>query len=553
MESRNNLLSIILVPFFTLTVVGCGSYFDAKDQSHPGAQKAADPAVPTHTEVNLKAMSDADVIHELMNTTWSTSHPAAATGAMKYYSTELNLSYHEVLKPLAQLVKKFAPQVCKIAGLPYQEGAYAENEYPCGTPIDGNWKSILNVNIPETYASESGFDIHMNGFNLPLYLGRSNMSGNYNEDTLDNLQDTQLYSSAILGKDISLRIRPYNSSVKLDVCLNVPGTTLTAPYIYISGHAKKNLWLFDLDLDASLHIHPGVVSFQYLRECFSTHVGFDSNTGDPFVNLLSIDVPKIVGTQMTWTDFKFANWFTNLFTNILTIFGVNVTAELSKSLQNEVVQVSQDDVQTSQWMVTVAQKTLGEKWANKINELLIGKMHEDVMPDSAVSLKTILSRQCDRLASMLSKNDPSRVQADACKAIINQVDLYVLPFKYDPEMENAGCYSHYANIAKADESTNYWWKETCRFKAGIMIGIPAQYDDAVQALAKRLFDTLQGLIDRNPDLLNAVLNTAIGQLHDEQLDGIIQNIRNGGKADVALEDVIDYIGNNPDLVKKLGL
>ncbi len=550
---KTKYFDLLVYLFIASSLTGC-SYFDATVPGGSHLTGSADPIdTPTTTsgqKITLAQVTEQDVVNNLLQTDWSTIHAQLAAGQMKYYSIELDFDYEKALKPLSQAIRKYSPQACKFIGLPYREGAYNENEWHCGNPIDGNWKDMVTLNIPNINGSEAGFNYAMNGFQMPIRIGRGNNSGSYNESTLDNLQVTALSSSQKVGEDVSVRFRPQNTKVGLDVCLNVPGTSISAPFRNVYGHAWKQIAFVTLDLDASMDVTPGNVNFSYLRQCFSTTLGINTNTGVPYINLDKIENPHVESANLSYTNFQFKNWFTSLLSNILTLFGLNISNEINKVLQGRVANISANDVQNSQFMLEYVKQALGEQWATRVNNALVGKLNTDVAPSSAIDFKNILKRQCDRLSSLQSISDAKRFNPEVCKLALDYLELHLVPFSRDLDMKNAGCYDHYVNIHKSDDGTNYWWKNTCKFKVKIMLGVPVLRDELVDLVAQ-LIESIRTDVQNNQALIDALKGIQNPDIDNDTLDSIISILKGNGVNDISVEDIADYIKRNQGTIAAL--
>lgn len=558
------LLKLVSIPLLITLATGCtGNVFGSKGTSssagkNDGAVAGQAPNPKAQEGFTVSATSSEDMLKNLLNENFSVVYATYVTGPKRYFTLDVDVPFARVLKPLSQLARQYAPQVCKLANLPYAGEVYHNAELPCGYPDNDNtWKSIFTVNIPglNGWSGSIYYDIY--GFQVPLKIGRSNQTGPYTEDSLDTLGSTTFQSSQTLGEDISVMFRPHGNVADLEVCMNIPGQTITTPPLYLYGNAYKSVLGVSVTLSANSVVRPGIASFQYIRQCFAATGGFDTNTGSPVYQITHISNPDIVGTQLQYTQLQFQDWITNLLSNILNFFGTNVSQQIANYLQTEVKTASEDDVKNGQFLIDAARGFIGDDWAQDIGAALNNRLHSDLVPSSGVNLKNALSAQCDRLSSLLSEHDVARLDPEKCRSFLDMVDLYLVPFKYDADQDAKGCYSHFANIHKSNtgSDSDYWWKTECRFKIKMMVGIPkSDFDNGISQIQQaviKLASTLRDDIKISSAFATAGVSTSGLNLDGPALDRILAQMKSEGYKNIAREDLTEYIRKNADLVRSL--
>ncbi len=552
-----NLIKIMVVPFVSILAIGCtGNVFSSKGTSpSAGKNNGTVTGSPLASEsLKISKISSEDMIRNLINENFSPTFATYITGPKQYYTLDVEIPYTRVLKPLSDLVRKYAPQVCKIANFAYAgDGVYHNEELPCGHPnSDGIWKHIFDVNIQglNGWSGDVYYDLY--GFNVSLMIGRTNQQGLYTEDSLDNKGNQVFTSSKTLGEDVSFRFRPHGNYADFDVCMNIPGLTITTPPIYIPGNAYKKILGVSITLDANMELKPGIVSYQYIRQCFSVAAGFNENSGMPIYQLTQVTNPDVVGAALNYTQMHFQSWFTNLVSGLLNLIGTNINQEIANYLQTAVKSASEDDVRNGQFLLDAARSTLGEEWTGKVSDAMAGRVNNELLPGNGVNFKEALRSQCDRISSLLSEYDENRLDPDKCRAFLDMVDIYMVPFKYSEELDQKGCYSHYANIHKANTGSenDYWWKTECKFNVKIMVGVPVDDDQQIRTAVVNLIATLRDEVHLGAAFTAASVSTSGLQLDSSTLDKILKQMKAEGYKNIAREQLTEFIRKNADLVRQ---
>lgn len=555
-----SLSKIVVVSLLSTLAMGCtGNVFDSQgNDSKAGKNDGKADSSPLASEsLKVSSISADDMLRNLLAENFSATFATYNTGPKQYFEFEVDIPYARVYKPLSQLVRKFAPQVCKLANFAYAgDGVYHNEELPCGYPDNDNiWKSIFTVNIPglNGWSGDVYYDIY--NFQVPIKIGRANQTGPYTEDSLDTNGNANFQSSKTLGEDVSFRFRPHGNVADFDVCMNVPGTTITTSPMYLYGNAYKKILGISVTLSANAVVRPGIVSYQYIRQCFSARAGFDGNTGNPIYQLTKITNPDVIGAQLNYTQLDFQDWFTNLVQDVLKVFGTNINQQIKQYIQETAYSYTENDVQNGQFLLNVARSTLGDEWTGKVSDAMAGRVAEEIVPSSGINLKNALKTQCDRLSSLLSQYDTNRLDPEKCRAFLDMIDLHLVPFKYDADLDAKGCYSHYANIHKANtgSDTDYWWKTECKFKVKAIIGIPKTTIDEIKVAVTDLFRTLRDEIQLAPAFTAASVSTSGLHLDGVTLDKILKRMKDEGYRNIAREDLTEYIRKNGDAVRALAM
>lgn len=553
-----SLIKIMVVPLVSILAIGCtGNVFNSKgDSPAAGKNNGTVTGSPAASEsLKVSAISSEEMIRNLLNENFSPVFSTYVTGPKQYYTLDVEVPYARVLKPLSQLVRKYAPQVCKLANFSYAgDGVYHNEELPCGHPnYDGIWKHIMDVNVPGLNGWSGDVYYDLFGFNVSLMIGRTNQQGLYNEDSLDSNGSQNFTSSKTLGEDVSFRFRPHGNYADFDICMNIPGTTITTPPIYIPGNAYKKILGISITLDANMELKPGIISYQYIRQCFSASAGFNANTGMPIYQLTKVTNPDVVGAQLNYTQLNFQNWFTNAVSGLLNLIGTNINQEIANYLQQEVKSASEDDVRNGQFLLNAARSTLGDEWTGKVSQAMTGQVNSELLPGDGVNFKETLRSQCDRLSSLLSEYDTNRLDPEKCRAFLDMTDIFIVPFKYSQELDEKGCYSHYANIHKANTGSDddYWWKTQCKFNVKIMVGISREDDQNIKNMVVSLVSTLRNEINLGSAFAAASVSTSGLQLDTGTLDKILAQMKAEGYKNIAREALVEYIRKNADLVRQM--
>lgn len=506
----------------------------------------------TKSRIRFKPISQDAFTDAIDNGTWSTSQVYSSEDKKTYYKAEYEIGYGEVMRPLSRAIPTLMRQACSAAGLPSKGDSYRRDELPCGEPINDSWKNLVNINMNQQWGNFNGYNYWIGGLHIPIQIGRTSNSGEFSENSLDNLQTIKKMSSAVMGDDIAIRFLPQGDKLDVDFCVNIPGTQVTAPYTYIPASVEQKLWFFSINLQADMEVHPGIVDYDYIRQCFKTQVGFNPTDGLPIATIMHIPPGHIANARLNYTSLKFVNFWTQIVDFVVSVFGTNIRNEIVKYAQGEVSSISQNDFNTGAWLTQITQGAIGEKYTREIGRDLNIDMANRNLPTSGAALRDALNAQCERLSALTSIEDLNRLGVQACREALNEVEISIEPFVFDPEMEKMGCYQYFANVHQANKN-NPWWDKGCKFKVRLMAGLTPKAQGALELLQQLLTGLLDGTID--PFTLIGHLPEEVQQqlrmINFDLLDSIIAGLKAQGDTDISLEDLKAFFEQHPELLQQL--
>ncbi|MGE0633430.1 MAG: hypothetical protein AB7O96_13545, partial [Pseudobdellovibrionaceae bacterium] len=377
--------------------------------------------------------------------------------------------------------------------------------------------------------------------NIPVMISRKNTQGWYNEPSLDSKSLESKYSSEIPGDDVAVRFKPKGNLLDMEFCVNVPGTQITAQKSWVPANVEQDLWITKIKLDASMEVNPGIVEFDYIRQCFNLETGFRSDTGEPVFEVTQIGKAHVETARLSGTALYFTNWFTNVVDFVLQIFEVNVRQEIVRSAQNTVADLSKNDFDSGAWLVQVSQGTMGERFTREIGKNVESRIANRSLTTSAPEIRKVVYQQCIRLAALTSINDVKRLTNEFCTHALDHVEIALEPFAYDAEMDQLGCYQYFANVNKGHSGA--WWTDQCKFKVRLAVGISLELKDRIEQIAQILNSLFDGIPD--PFAIDLANIPEVKHINFQYLDSVIAYLQGQGQKDVSLETIKSFVAQTP--------
>jgi hypothetical protein len=485
MGSQNT--SSLLVAAFLLSA--CGSSFAVKAPVQVASSTAGDSTATAGTAPGTANNSDSKIVTSEGELTWTTQ--ASATKDLQY-SFDLKIPFGRVFKIASKVTHLSAPLACQwtdgiSSGAPWD---FNEGEIPCGEIIDKQWKRLITVDIDPYTGSSDGFQVSVSGAHIPILLSRTANQGMYDEPNLDTKTISSRPSSKDFAEDISVRYIPDDKSARLELCLNVPGVTITAPTQIVHAKASKSVLGVKLGYSSDLNVTPGSSSFDYARGCFAADFGWHDQSLDPSVAFSATQAPYLSHVAYTGLNIRIDDWFLRLMDRILSTFNVTLRKNLIAQLTKTANDYADKDIETGKWFAKFGGeqvlKSTGERMTQNLSHVLtrIG------VPSTTSELRQILHDNC-RIKKLSGSAWNARFET-LCSEVIDSVNVTLAPFKIDVKSKAAGCYESFARIHDTSDSSGQakWWASQCKFATGFSITLPAKWNDFDIELKQIVGDTI---------------------------------------------------------------
>lgn len=509
--------SIVILNFFT--ILGCGNSMRSANKS------TSNMAYSQSTELGKLE--------------WNA--PVGTDSADVEISYDLKIPFGRVYKTVSKTVEQIAPLLKKQLGQEAQ--SYLLGEVPVGTILDGNWKQITVVDVERTETVNSGYTVTVDAFQLPLWLSRETRQGPYVERSLDTKRQTQMVSSRTFGDDISFRWTPLNRSVTMEMCMNIPGATLTAPERSIHARARKKTWYGQFSVSSDFKIQPGQIQWDYGRGCFAAQYLNTSEGG--VLNLTATEKPYIKSVNYTGLKIRIENWFLRLIDNILSIFNASIRKAVIKKVTNSVNTIADRDIESGQWFSKVytdqVLNDLGKRVHDKIRNTVqrVGGFvsHENV--------RTLIKDNC-RLMKFSKSSKWTEKHAQFCQDFSESIKIFIDPFAEDEVSRNEGCYDYLANIHGASRGSAKWWAKTCQFNVRFTVRMSQSAKDYLDEVHDLLMNQIDEL--RIPKDWQQTLSRY--QVDENTLNQILEEIERRGIEELSSQDLEK---NLPALIEQVRL
>ncbi|MBX3017344.1 MAG: hypothetical protein KF767_05600 [Bdellovibrionaceae bacterium] len=452
---------------------------------------------------------------------------------------EVKIPYGRVFGMSSKIVKGVLPFSCQlIPGITNSSyKSYEKGEIPCGGIIDGNWKQLLMVNVDAMSGKSDGFDYRVGAVNFPVWLSRDQRAGDYNESDLDTKSSVTRRSSKHFGEDVSLRFNPSGSKAAIELCLNVPGSTVTSNRQTVWSKASKKILGIKLSYDSDFDINPGQARFDYARGCFQIDLGYTGLTSAPTVALKTTKNPALANASYAGLNIKIKDWFLRLIDNVMNFFKSSIRKKVQAQVVRSVNDMLDQDVETGRWFTKIHGEELVREQGEKLTRDITKAVNRIGLPASVADLKAQLKDRC-RLKKLSVSPDWDQRLEEFCTRVIDQVEIEVEAFARDEAMAAKGCYSH---LARLHDSNGKWWASECQFVSRFRVKLPTIDVDYLTEL-KLLVANLVAM-DRIPDDWRAALDDL--NLDEATLGLVLEELEkrgfnqvNRGDLETAVEEIL---------------
>lgn len=475
-----NCLILTLVASTTLTA--CGRAFQV--QNDDASAMSATNILPNQVTVSENKISGPE--GEL---SWS-SISASEDIELSY---QMKIPFGRVYKLASIATRVMSPFVCQWTPGVENESplAYRTGEVPCGKFVDGNWKQIVNVPVEPYYDIVEGFQVYVSGANIPVLLSRSSRQGSYQESSLTTKSTVTQTSSASFGDDVSIRYVPQGTSARLEVCMNIPGATVTSSTQEVWAKAWKNVLGVKVSYDSTLTVNPGLASFDYARGCFAADLGWKGQSLSPAINFTTTQAPYLSNVSYAGLHLKINDWFLRLADNIMGFFKSSLRKSLTERIVRLANKMADQEIETGRWYTRVHGEEVLQKAGEKITQRINTIFTRVGVPSSTTAVRSLIADQC-RLKKFAAPQEFTQRLETFCRDVINQIEIKIEPFAVDSASQQAGCYSHFARIHDSF-SKDKWWNKQCQFGSSFSIRIPALWKDYQAELKQMLSSHIAGV------------------------------------------------------------
>ena len=478
-----------------LSLVACGPEFQGQTQYRPSYLDAED-FVELAKEVDWKTGDtlsfsigvdgNPDVSQEMYAATFSLKIPFATSYGF-----------------LASAINKFSPRVCQkvdIYNSPTEE--YRKGEIPCGEIINSEWKKLYKFDIPKTRTESAGFDIKVDDFSLNLYMSRNQRSGTYLESDLSEKATIEKQSHSEFLKDISIRYIPNGTSTDLQLCFNLPGVRFRTDNKKVKTTAKRKVIFGKRSLKDKIKAKFGEIDFSNMRSCGSFRVSMNAENFQPNLEILEIQKPVFNNLVVEKTKVRFTSWWAEALNGLIDVFTINVEKTVSRSVDQSIRETVYGEVESGRWLGLL----LGDDFNHKIREQIAQRLTRETYQNQNLldykKLRKKINRQCSKLSTFIPESSELYDFYLNCEAIIDQIYLEANPFYFDPDLQQKGCYDHFANIFTTEEESS-WWAKECQMTLRIEARVPKSLESYVPAFME-LINSFRGIEDW-PDVARQTL------------------------------------------------
>jgi hypothetical protein len=456
---------------------------------------------------------------------------------------DLQIPFGRVYKTVSKVMDLMTPRLCESMNSTGQN--YRAGEVPCGRIIDNNWKELTVVNIERSESVNSGYNVTVDAFNVPVWLSRTTRQGNYVERDLDVRRDVQKTSSAQFAKDLSLKWTPSNNAVKMEMCMNIPGGTLTAPKFNVNARARKKTWYGHFSTSSGFEVTPGSATWEFGRGCFEVNYIHAQGMEDSQLVLKTTKAPYLSGVQYKGLNIRIKDWFWRLVDNIMSIFNASIRKSIIKKFSNSVNNMADRDVESGQWFSKVYSDEVLRKQGDKLHSRIRQVIQRTGGLMNGGNVKSLLRDNC-RLIKFSKHPLWDQKHQAFCTSILQNLEISVDPLHRDEESQQAGCYDSFANIhaTKTASGEDKWWSKKCKFSARFTIRMSQSAKDYLD----EIHDLLLQQIDeaRIPADWKNILDSF--QIDEMALNLVLEEAEKKGLEALSAEDLRKQL---PSLIEQV--
>lgn len=457
----------------------------------------------------------------------------------------LKVPFGRVYQPVSKAIKWVTPLLKKQLATEGQN--YYPNEVPVGQIINSDWKKILDFEVEKSESVQSGYNVTINEFVVPVWLARHSRQGNYVEANLDLKRNVTKLSSKNFGDDISFRWRPEGSSVKMEMCLNIPGSKITAPKIDVFARARKKTWYGHFSTSSNFEVNPGELQWDLGRGCFAANYFKPEGSAQSLLTFRATQAPYLQAVVYKGLSIRIGNWFLRLIDNILSIFNASIKKAVIKKVTNTVNNMADKDIESGQWF----SKVYTEEVLNDLGERVHARIRRTVNRVGGLvdmdHVRNMIDDNC-RLMKLSKSPQFTEKHRQFCDEVVSTLRFTVSRDFSDESSRQAGCYDYFANIheVKDAQGNKKWWAEKCRFKVRFAIKMSSnarQYFHELRDILKNEIDEL-----RIPERWQAMLKKY--DLDEYALNFLLKELEERGISEVELDLLEDQL---PELIERIKL
>lgn len=457
------------VLIFTIATLGCGQKMQSS-KSISGSELAS---------------SEATSLGEL---NWGPTQKTTDEDVEMVYN--LKIPFGRVYKTISSTIEKITPLLQKQLSNEIQK--YQIGEVPVGSIINNDWKQLIEIDVERTETVKSGYTVTVDGFTLPIWLSRSTRQGNYVENCLDYKKPMKMVSSKSFGKDISFQWSPQERSIKMEMCMNIPGATLTIPKRVIHARARKKTWYGHFSTSSDFEIMPGQVQWDYGRGCFAAEYMQTNENGAGILNFTATEKPYLKSVSYTGLNIKIKNWFLRLIDNILSVFNASIRKAVIKKVSSTVNTIADQDIESGRWFSKVYTDEVLNNLAKRVHEKIRNTVQRVGGFVENKNLRNLLLDNCRLMKYSKSPKWTAKHQV-FCSEIAQSLKISIDPLYFDDKSQKEGCYNYLANVHAAKDSSgrDKWWADRCKFNVQFSI----KMSQAAKDYLDELHDVIRNQID----------------------------------------------------------
>lgn len=456
---------------------------------------------------------------------------------------EMSIPYGRVYSGLSKVAKLLSPKmICSVLD---KAQNYTDIETPCGKIINDQWKEMTVIPVDAYEGVHSGYTVTMNAFDIPVWLSRQTQQGKYSEASLDIKGDIEKMSSKNFGDDISIRWNPMNNGAEFDMCLNVPGGTVTAPRRDIFVRAKKKTWYGHFSTSTDLETTWGQLSWKYGRTCFRVQYFNEKEGYTPDQTIQFLKTPYLFDIQYTGLNVRIGNWFLRLIDNIMNFFKSSIRKAMIKKINNSVNNLADQEVESGAWFTKVYTEVALKKNSEQLHTRIKNLLERSGGFITTERVQDMIRDNCRLLKYSKSPLWSERMQK-FCIEISNTIEISMNPVARNTQEEQLGCYNYYANIhsVKKQSGQKVWWANQCNYSLRFTIRVSRNAADQLEDIHELIQNQIEEL--RIPNEWQELLDA--NELDEVALNLLLEEAEKRGYKELSLQDLQNLMSNAKELL-----
>jgi hypothetical protein len=192
---------------------------------------------------------------------------------------------------------------------------------------------------------------------------------------------------------------------------------------------------------------------------------------------------------------------------------------------------------------------LHDRLAESLSDNVAKKVEDTGLLTQGLDFKVKLKNRCQVIRLVSELGDKQSKFIDLCEKLVQDLEIKVAPFYRSKEMQDRGCYDHYANIHETQTSAGEekWWSEKCQFTVRAQVRIPEAYRDYLEEIQDSLASFRRGL-DKAQDIKAALDDLDVT---DDLLPLLVEELESRGIHNPTLKDLRAHIDELKAMIDRI--